>query len=108
MYMSCGHFAPRLTGLYWPLQLVFPYKLRFADARAEQVQMLWVVVCVLAGLAGTVALIRACGRRPFSLKGCHVLVTGGSSGIGKAVALEAVRRGASVTLLARNEAGGGG
>ena len=30
-------------------------------------------------------------------------VTGGSSGIGKEVAIEAVKRGANVTLLARNE-----
>lgn len=65
--------------------------------------MLWAVVCVVAVL-GAAALLRTCRRKPFSLKGCHVLVTGGSSGIGKAVALEAVRRGASVTLLARNEA----
>lgn len=39
----------------------------------------------------------------FELRGSHVLVTGGSSGIGKEVAIEAVKRGANVTLLARNE-----
>lgn len=32
-----------------------------------------------------------------------VQITGGSSGIGKAVAVEVVKRGASVTLLARDE-----
>jgi 3-dehydrosphinganine reductase len=32
-----------------------------------------------------------------------VQITGGSSGIGKAVAIEVVKRGASVTLLARDE-----
>lgn len=90
--------------------------------------MLWIVlVCVVAVLVGAVALRLSCKRRPFSLKGRHLVVgprtalqctvlsmsltsrdqvTGGSSGIGKAVALEAVRRGASVTLLARNEARG--
>jgi 3-dehydrosphinganine reductase len=32
----------------------------------------------------------------------HMVVTGGSSGIGEAVALQAVQRGAQVTLIARN------
>lgn len=42
--------------------------------------------------------------KPFDLSGAHVLVTGGSSGIGKAIAIECVKRGASLTLLARDEA----
>ncbi|XP_070574787.1 3-ketodihydrosphingosine reductase-like [Ptychodera flava] len=33
----------------------------------------------------------------------HVIITGGSSGIGKAFAIEAVKRGANVTVLARNK-----
>jgi len=33
-------------------------------------------------------------------------ITGGSSGIGRALALEVVKRGASVTLLARDEVSG--
>ena len=37
-------------------------------------------------------------------RGRHVVVTGGSSGIDEAVALAAVRRGASVTLMARSQA----
>ncbi len=41
--------------------------------------------------------------KPFPLEGSHVLVTGGSSGIGKAVAIEVVKRGANVTLVARNQ-----
>ena len=36
------------------------------------------------------------------LKGKHVMVTGGSSGIGKAVAVAVARRGAHVSILARN------
>lgn len=40
---------------------------------------------------------------PYSVAGKHVLITGGSQGIGYAIALETVKRGASiVTLVARN------
>ncbi|MEO6811990.1 MAG: SDR family NAD(P)-dependent oxidoreductase, partial [Isosphaeraceae bacterium] len=35
-------------------------------------------------------------------QGAHVVITGGSSGIGEATALAAARRGARVTLIARN------
>ena len=41
-------------------------------------------------------------EKPVNIKGAHVLVTGGSSGIGKEVAREALRLGANVTILARN------
>lgn len=43
-------------------------------------------------------------RRTYSIKGKHVLITGGSSGIGKSIARDALRRGAGiVTLVARNK-----
>lgn len=41
---------------------------------------------------------------PFSLKGKTILVTGASSGIGRAVAIECSKMGAVVFLTARNEA----
>ena len=41
---------------------------------------------------------------PFSLEGKTVLVTGASSGIGRAVAIECSRMGARVYITARNEA----
>lgn len=37
------------------------------------------------------------------LRICLVQITGGSSGIGKAVAVEVIKRGASITLIARDE-----
>ena len=40
---------------------------------------------------------------PFSLEGKHILVTGASSGIGKATAEECAKCGASVVMTARNE-----
>jgi NAD(P)-dependent dehydrogenase (short-subunit alcohol dehydrogenase family) len=42
-------------------------------------------------------------NNPFSLDGHHVLVTGASSGIGRAIATESARMGARVTLLGRDE-----
>lgn len=38
-----------------------------------------------------------------SYSGKHVLITGGSTGIGLAIAVELVRRGAHITLMARTE-----
>uniref|UniRef100_H2SI25 3-dehydrosphinganine reductase n=1 Tax=Takifugu rubripes TaxID=31033 RepID=H2SI25_TAKRU len=44
--------------------------------------------------------------KPLKLNGAHVVVTGGSSGIGKAIAVECYRQGAFITLVARDEVGG--
>ncbi|XP_023671416.2 3-dehydrosphinganine reductase [Paramormyrops kingsleyae] len=41
--------------------------------------------------------------KPLKLNGAHVVVTGGSSGIGKCIAMECYRQGAFITLLARDE-----
>uniref|UniRef100_A0A1L8E4H9 3-dehydrosphinganine reductase n=1 Tax=Nyssomyia neivai TaxID=330878 RepID=A0A1L8E4H9_9DIPT len=41
-------------------------------------------------------------KRPKSIAGKHVVVTGGSSGIGLWTAIHCVKRGANVTILARN------
>lgn len=40
---------------------------------------------------------------PMDLSGKHILITGGSSGIGRQCAVQASRLGARVTLIARNE-----
>ncbi|KAM9307970.1 3-ketodihydrosphingosine reductase [Gastrophryne carolinensis] len=41
--------------------------------------------------------------KPLKLAGAHVVVTGGSSGIGKCIAIECFKRGAFITLVARDE-----
>lgn len=40
---------------------------------------------------------------PMELTGKHILITGGSSGVGRAAAVQASRLGARVTIIARNE-----
>ena len=60
-----------------------------------------VIVLGLAALTTARAAYRCCCVQRFSFAGAHVLVTGGSSGIGLAVAQEAAARGAVVTVLAR-------
>uniref|UniRef100_A0A8D0CEH9 3-ketodihydrosphingosine reductase n=1 Tax=Scleropages formosus TaxID=113540 RepID=A0A8D0CEH9_SCLFO len=41
--------------------------------------------------------------KPLKLNGAHVVVTGGSSGIGKCIAMECYKQGAFITLVARDE-----
>lgn len=58
------------------------------------------VVFGLALMAGLYNFVF--GKKPKSLAGRHVLVTGGSAGIGRAVANQAASAGANVTIVARN------
>jgi short-subunit dehydrogenase len=62
-----------------------------------------------AGLGVTVALgvalWRGRGARRYDLRGKNVLITGGSRGLGLALARQFLRRGAVVALLARDRAG---
>ena len=62
----------------------------------------WWVIAL--GTAALLDVLRRLLRRRHSFHGKHVLITGGSSGIGKALAAEFLACGARVTLLARTEA----
>lgn len=74
--------------------------------RTELTQLLlkMLIYCgILLILIILFALSKLLSAKKIKLKGAHVLITGGSSGIGKALAIEAVKNGANVTIMARNE-----
>jgi short-subunit dehydrogenase len=60
-----------------------------------------VVLTVAAALVAWMGLFR---KKGISFKDRHVLITGGSTGIGQAVALELAKQGAHVSLVARSQA----
>lgn len=60
----------------------------------------WIAI----GGAAIVLLLALCPKKPFiaSLRGKHIFLTGASGGIGLAIAKQALREGAYLTLVARN------
>ncbi len=71
---------------------------------AAQHTALVVAAWTAAAAIAAVCLLLHMLKRPSSLRGKHALVTGGSEGIGLAVARELVLRGARVSLVARTQA----
>lgn len=64
---------------------------------------IWLLVMVI--IVSHVIVFALLLRKPKkSIVGRHVVVTGGSSGIGLWVAIHCVRQGANVTIIARNTA----
>lgn len=62
---------------------------------------IWLLVLVI--IVSHVTIFALILRKPKkSIIGRHVVVTGGSSGIGLWVAVHCVRQGANVTIIARN------
>ena len=67
--------------------------------------MFWYLVLLLCLILLASVLWNEFAQKPLNIESCHLLVTGGSSGIGKSVAQEALKLGAkAVTIVARNEA----
>jgi 3-dehydrosphinganine reductase len=64
--------------------------------------MIWMIVLGALFAAGY-AVYRYTAHESLSLEKKHVLITGGSKGIGKAMAVEALRMGANVTIFARDK-----
>jgi len=73
--------------------------------------MFFTLGLIVTGLIGGILVLRTLERRKRVVKyganretellGKHVLITGGSSGIGLSVASEVARRGANVSIIAR-------
>lgn len=59
-------------------------------------------VTVVISLIYVVNFFSGKAKKRNALKDKHVVVTGGSSGIGRSIAIEAAARGANVTIIARN------
>lgn len=61
---------------------------------------LWMSLAVLVHFGVYVFVMR---KRPKMLVGRHVVITGGSRGIGLCLAVECAMKGANVTVIARDE-----
>ncbi len=69
--------------------------------------LLAIFLCIVFLITGVYAICKnflVTKTIAMSLEGLHVVITGGSKGIGKALAVEASKRGANVTIIARKEA----
>uniref|UniRef100_A0AAZ3SR90 3-dehydrosphinganine reductase n=1 Tax=Oncorhynchus tshawytscha TaxID=74940 RepID=A0AAZ3SR90_ONCTS len=67
------------------------------------IMLLVVVAFVVAFVLLLYMISPLISPKPLKLNGAHVVVTGGSSGIGKSIAMECYRQGAFITLVARDE-----
>lgn len=68
----------------------------------------WASVVIALGAAAIVAIsaeyvVKRLTRKPFKPAGKHCFITGGSTGLGKALAIDLVKRGANVTIVARRQ-----
>ncbi|XP_027058595.1 3-ketodihydrosphingosine reductase-like [Pocillopora damicornis] len=61
----------------------------------------WVIIATLACVS-SLFLIEILNTKKTEINGAHAVVTGGSSGIGKALAIKLAKCGANVTIIARN------
>ena len=65
--------------------------------------VLWLLTwSVLICITGFTLFYLKCSKKAQSLIGKHVLITGGSKGIGRSLAFEAIKLGSNVTIVARD------
>ncbi|WAR12177.1 KDSR-like protein [Mya arenaria] len=65
--------------------------------------MFWLILFSSVFVFGLAILAKTFASKTAKLDGRHVVITGGSSGIGKSMAIQAAQMGASVTIMARNK-----
>ncbi|XP_014275025.1 3-ketodihydrosphingosine reductase [Halyomorpha halys] len=81
-----------------------PWYSEFMDSTVSMLfygSMLMLTLCCIVAII--IERYRYKKMSVFDLKNKHVVITGGSSGIGKCLAVEAIQRGANVTIIARDE-----
>ncbi|KAJ2516159.1 3-dehydrosphinganine reductase [Coemansia sp. RSA 1939] len=71
--------------------------------RLAAITIVGVLASIAAAALATEAYVRLAAKR-LDVRGKHCYVTGGSQGLGKAIAVDLARRGAHVTIAARREA----
>ncbi|XP_022103395.1 3-ketodihydrosphingosine reductase-like [Acanthaster planci] len=84
---------------------MYMYILRIFDVSQLKTTMFQylVISIIIVFIVTFVWLSSSIKPKLLDLKQAHVVITGGSSGIGKAVAAEVLKQGANVTILARNQ-----
>ncbi|KAJ2663329.1 3-dehydrosphinganine reductase [Coemansia sp. RSA 1200] len=70
--------------------------------RLAAITIVGVLASIAAAALATEAYVRLTAKR-LDVRGKHCYVTGGSQGLGKAIAVDLARRGAHVTIVARRE-----
>ncbi|XP_026052401.1 3-ketodihydrosphingosine reductase-like isoform X2 [Carassius auratus] len=88
--LSCSTLSHWLSFNSWWLLLPFVMLLVVAAFIVAFVLLLYMISPLIS-------------PKPLKLNGAHVVVTGGSSGIGKSIAMECYKHGAFLTLVARDE-----
>lgn len=100
---ACSRYKAdtRSTQCIWKA-LVFYFFLIALDQRSAHLRAIMIFMFFASLLAGLLFSALAINRRK-SIAGKHVVISGGSSGIGKSLAECCIKEGAVVTIIARNE-----
>lgn len=86
----------------FPLCVYVPPLFRL-DSLTQSVMLLLAAAFLVAFVLLLYMVSPLISPKPLKLAGAHVVVTGGSSGIGKCIGIECFKQGAFITLVARDE-----